>query len=176
MAKAAEAAAVESQEEQKKKDEEEQEAGKARNYTPVSSFLAQRAVDPEGNPRKAGQIAARSLADIVGNDKIFSEIHSNFVSLLHHLGALYGGLLLSDTSAVCRPTVQGDGMDSRERPPSVHTASLKAKDIDKLREQDATPRPKSVDTTTMKMSTGNPPTAQCAPIAIDQPGQQQVVA
>ncbi len=175
MAKAIEAAAVKSQEEQKRKDEEEQDAGQARNYTPVSSFLAQRAVDPEGNPRKAGQIAARSLADIVGNDKIFSEIHSHFVSLLHHLGALYGGLPLSETRAVCQTTVQEDGLDARARPQSVHTAILKAKDIDKLRDQDVTPRPKSVDAATTKMATGNPSANQCAPIAIDQPGQQQVV-
>lgn len=175
MAKAIEAAAIESQEEQKKKDEEQQEAGKARNYTPVSSFLAQRTVDPDGNPRKAGQIAARSLADIVGDDRIFSEIHSYFVSLLHHLGVLYGGLPISVTSAVCQTTVQEDGLGSTAGPQSVHTDIVKARDIDKLREQDATPRPKPLDAFTTKIATGNPSAAQCAPIAIDQPAQQQVV-
>jgi Vesicle coat protein involved in Golgi to plasma membrane transport len=174
MAKAIEAAAIESQEAQKRKDEEQQDTGKARNYTPVSSFLAQRAVDPDGNPRKAGQIAARSLADIVGNDKIFSEIHSYFVSLLHHLGTLYGGLPLSETGSVYQTTVQEDGLESRERPQSVHTAILKPIDIDKLRDQDATPRPKSVDLTITKMTTGNQPPAQCAPLPIDTPPQRQV--
>ncbi|ERF74108.1 hypothetical protein EPUS_06377 [Endocarpon pusillum Z07020] len=172
MAQSIEAAAVESQEAQRKKDEEEQEAGRARNYTPVSSFLVQRAVDPDGNPRKAGQIAARSLADIVGNDKIFSEIHSYFVSLLHHLGALYGGLPLSETNAVCQTTVQEDGLDLRARPQSVHTAGFKTKDVEKLRDQDATPRPNSGDATTTKIS---PSVTQCAPIPIDQPAQRRVV-
>lgn len=177
MAKAIEAAATEAQEEQKRKDEQEPEAGKARNYTPVSSFLALRAVDPDGNPRKAGHIAARSLADIVGNDRIFSEIHSNFVSLLHHLGALYGGLPLSETTAVCQTSVQEDeGLDSRSRPQSVHTQILKAHELEKLRDQDATPRPKAVDLAATKIAAGNPPAAQCAPIAISHPGQQQVVA
>lgn len=176
MAKTIEGAAVESQEQQRRKDEEEQDAGKARNYTPVSSFLAQRASDPEGNPRKAGQIAARSLADIVGNDKIFSEIHSYFVSLLHHLGALYGGLPLSETNPVCQTTVEEDGLGSRAKPQSVHTAVLKAQDIDKLRDQDTTPRPKSMDTNTMKMIIGGKSsTGQCAPIVFDQLNQQEVV-
>jgi Vesicle coat protein involved in Golgi to plasma membrane transport len=175
MAKSIEAAAVESQEEQKRKDEEEQDTGKARNYTPVSSFLAQRAVDPDGHPRKAGQIAARSLADIVGNDRIFSEIHSYFVSLLHHLGALYGGLPLTETNPVCQTTVQEDGLHPRARPQSVHTEILKAKDIDKLRDQDATPRPKSMDAAGTKSASGNQSAAQCAPIALDKPTQQQVV-
>lgn len=175
MAKSIEAAAVESQEAHRKKDEEEQEAGKARNYTPVSSFLVQRAVDPDGNPRKAGQIAARSLADIVGNDKIFSEIHSYFVSLLHHLGALYGGLPISENNAVCQTSVQEDGLDLRARPQSVHTTSLKTKDVEKLRDQDATPRPNSVDATTTKIATCSPSVTQCAPIPIDQPAQRRVV-
>lgn len=175
MAKSIEAAAVESQEAQRKKDEEEQEAGKARNYTPVSSFLVQRAVDPNGNPRKAGQIAARSLADIVGNDKIFSEIHSYFVSLLYHLGTMYGGLPVSGSNADCQTTVQEDGLDSKARPHSVHTASLKTRDIEKLRDQDATPRPRSVDPTTTKMATCSPSVTQCAPIPIDQPTQRQMV-
>lgn len=174
MANAVEAAAVESQEKQKRKDEEEREAGKARNYTPVSSFLAPRAVDPDGNPRKAGQIAARSLADIVGNDKIFSEIHSYFVSLLHHLGALYGGLPLSETSAVCQTTVQEDGLGTRARRQSVHTAVFKAKDIEKLYDQDATPRPKSMDAAIARMVTATQSAAQCAPITIDQANQRQV--
>ena len=176
MAKAVEAAAVESQEEKRRKDEDGQDTSKARNYTPVSSFLAQRVVDPDGHPRKAGQIAARSLADMVGNDRIFSEIHSYFVSLLHHLGALYGGLPLTETSAVCQTTVQEEGLHSRARTQGVHTEILQAKDIDKLRDQDATPRPRSVDTTAAnKTETANPSAAQCAPIAIDKPVQQQVV-
>ena len=177
MAETIEAAALESQEKQRRKDEEEeQEAGKARNYTPVSSFLAQRVVDPDGNPRKAGQIAARSLADIVGSDKIFSEIHSYFVSLLHHLGALYGGLPLSETSAVCQTTVGEDGLDAKARPQSAHTALFKAKDMEKLRDQDATPRPKPMDASLPKITKATPSAAQCAPITIDQPSHRQVVA
>ncbi len=175
MAKAVEAAAVESQKEQKRKDEEEQNTGKARNYTPVSSFLAQRAHDPDGHPRKAGQIAARSLADIVGSERIFSDIHSYFVSLLHRLGALYGGLPLVETSAVCQTTVQEDGLHPMARPQSVHTEILRAKDIDKLRDQDATPRPRMTEAAVTKLAATKSSAAQCAPIAIDKPTQQQVV-
>lgn len=174
MAKSIEARALEAQEEeQKRKDAERQETGNSQNYTPVSSFLAHRTIDPEGNPRKAGQIAARSLADIVGNDRIFSEIHSCFVALLHHLGALYGGLPLSDTSAVCQTTVQEAGLGLQETPQRVHVEILKVADMDKLRDEDATPRPKSIDAT--NTSVANPSTTQCAPIAIDQPSQRQVV-
>lgn len=175
MAKAIEAAAVETQEEQKRKREEEQDTRKARNYTPVSSFLAQRAMDPDGHPRKAGHIAARSLADIAGNERIFSEIHSYFVSLLHHLGALYGGLPLTETGAFCRTTVQEEGLHPRVRQQSLHTEILKAKDIEKLRDQDMTPRPRSVDTTAGKIGPANPSAAQCAPIAIHKPVQQPMV-
>ncbi|WEW60508.1 hypothetical protein PRK78_005995 [Emydomyces testavorans] len=63
----------------------------ARNYTPISSFLTGRTVDPDGQPRRAGQIRARTLAEIVGNEYIFAELHAQFVALLQQLGAMFGG-------------------------------------------------------------------------------------
>ncbi|EAS36527.3 uncharacterized protein CIMG_01881 [Coccidioides immitis RS] len=62
-----------------------------RNYTPISSFLTGRTVDPDGQPRRAGQIRARNLAEIVGNEYIFAELHAQFVALLQQLGAMFGG-------------------------------------------------------------------------------------
>ncbi|KAK2743271.1 hypothetical protein FQN57_004960 [Myotisia sp. PD_48] len=62
----------------------------ARNYTPVSSFLTGRTLDPDGHPRRAGQIRARSLTEIVGNDYIFAELHAQFVALLQQLGTMFG--------------------------------------------------------------------------------------
>ncbi|KKZ59847.1 hypothetical protein EMCG_05376 [[Emmonsia] crescens] len=62
-----------------------------RNYTPISSFLTGRTLDPDGQPRRAGQIRARNLAEIVGNEYIFTELHAQFVALLQQLCAMFGG-------------------------------------------------------------------------------------
>ena len=56
-----------------------------RQYTPVSSFLTSRMVDPDGQHRRPGQIRARNLAEIVGNEYIFAELHAHFVALLQQL-------------------------------------------------------------------------------------------
>jgi hypothetical protein len=78
-----------------------------RNYTPVSSFLTGRTVDPDGQPRRAGQIRARNLAEIVGNEYVFTELHAQFVALLQQLGSMFGGLPISEERFVCS-TVGGD--------------------------------------------------------------------
>ncbi|OAX77579.1 hypothetical protein ACJ72_08121, partial [Emergomyces africanus] len=62
-----------------------------RNYTPISSFLTGRTLDPDGQPRRAGQIRARNLAEIVGDEYIFTELHAQFVALLQQLCAMFGG-------------------------------------------------------------------------------------
>ncbi|PGH18680.1 hypothetical protein AJ80_04428 [Polytolypa hystricis UAMH7299] len=67
-----------------------------RNYTPISSFLTGRTLDPDGQPRRAGQVRARNLAEIVGNEYIFAELHAQFVGLLQQLGGMFGGVRPSD--------------------------------------------------------------------------------
>ncbi|DAA75021.1 TPA_exp: Uncharacterized protein A8136_2119 [Trichophyton benhamiae CBS 112371] len=61
----------------------------ARAYTPISSFLTGRALDPDGLPRRAGQVRARNLIEIVGNEYIFAELHAQFVALLQQLSAMF---------------------------------------------------------------------------------------
>ncbi|KAF3490929.1 uncharacterized protein GIQ15_00446 [Arthroderma uncinatum] len=63
--------------------------GGGRNYTPISSFLTGRALDPDGQPRRAGQVRARNLIEIVGNEYIFAELHAQFVALLQQLSAMF---------------------------------------------------------------------------------------
>ena len=95
MAKGIEDMAARKQDEERRKEEEELSKGK-RNYTPVSSFLTQRQIDPDGTPRRAGQTTPRSLADIVGEENIFAILHKYFVALLKCLGERFGGLPLAD--------------------------------------------------------------------------------
>ncbi|EFQ97514.1 hypothetical protein MGYG_00555 [Nannizzia gypsea CBS 118893] len=61
----------------------------SRGYTPISSFLTGRALDPDGQPRRAGQVRARNLIEIVGNEYIFAELHAQFVALLQQLSAMF---------------------------------------------------------------------------------------
>ncbi|EGE84311.1 hypothetical protein BDBG_00468 [Blastomyces gilchristii SLH14081] len=72
-----------------------------RNYTPISSFLTGRTLDPDGQPRRAGQIRARNLAEIVENEYIFTELHAQFVALLQQLCAMFGGPRIPDDRSVC---------------------------------------------------------------------------
>ena len=99
MAKGIEQAAQKHQDEQEKKGQEDSKTGK-RNYTPVSSFLTQRAMDPDGQPRRMGQTSPRSLAEIVGDENIFAVLHQYFVALLRCLGDRFGGLPLAEKPSV----------------------------------------------------------------------------
>lgn len=111
------------QEEEKRREEQSQGSHKigGRDYTPVSSFLTGRTVDPDGQPRRAGQIRARNLAEIVGNEMIFAELHAQFVALLQQLGSMFGGMPISDERFVCS-TVAGDEEDgtSSRRPSAAN--------------------------------------------------------
>lgn len=60
---------------------------------PISSFLTQRTMDPDGFPRRGGAtMRPRGLAEMVGNDLFFAELHRSFVALLQGLGRQLGGL------------------------------------------------------------------------------------
>ncbi|KAI9768421.1 MAG: hypothetical protein M1835_006869 [Candelina submexicana] len=69
-----------------------------RDITPVSSFLSGRTVDPDGYPRRAGDIRAKGLAEIVGREDLFVDIHRHFVKLLSHLAREHGGYALREDS------------------------------------------------------------------------------
>ncbi|KAI9685277.1 MAG: hypothetical protein M1822_004650 [Bathelium mastoideum] len=62
-----------------------------RNITPVSSFLVAKKVDPDGYPRGSSEaMSAKSLAEIVGDENIFLELHGAFVKLLASLTREFG--------------------------------------------------------------------------------------
>lgn len=57
-----------------------------RNITPVSSFLSAKKVDPDGYPRVSREVMrAKGLAEIVGKENIFVELHVRFCMLLSTL-------------------------------------------------------------------------------------------
>ncbi|EEA20709.1 hypothetical protein TMatcc_000698 [Talaromyces marneffei ATCC 18224] len=89
------------------------------NYLPISSFLTGRTLDANGNPRRAGQIRARNLAEIVGNEYIFAELHAQFVTLLQQLGNMFGGVPISDERFVCSTVSSSESAMSQSRRTSV---------------------------------------------------------
>ncbi|PGG95117.1 hypothetical protein AJ79_10248 [Helicocarpus griseus UAMH5409] len=94
-----------------------------RNYTPISSFLTGRTLDPDGQPRRAGQIRARNLAEIVGNEYIFAELHAQFVALLQQLCSMFGGPRIPDDRSVSSSFEEGSTFSRRQ---SVSTDTVKA--------------------------------------------------
>ena len=68
--------------------------GERSGFTPVSSFLTGRTMDPDGYPRRNGttKVRAKGLAEMVGNDLVFAELHADFVALLQALGRHFGGM------------------------------------------------------------------------------------
>ena len=83
---------------QREKIDKEVSSGKGggKNQQPRHSFLTQRSVDPDGYPRngRGGSTTgrARGLAEILGDDLVFAELHRGFVGLLQVLGRRYGGI------------------------------------------------------------------------------------
>ena len=59
--------------------------GGSRESTPVSSFLSGRSIDPDGHARRS-EVRAKGLAELVGKDDVFVEMHAAFVHLLAQLG------------------------------------------------------------------------------------------
>jgi hypothetical protein len=97
------------QEDEKTRDEQNNPGRQpGRQYPPVSSFLTGRGMDPAGR-RAAGQIRARNLAEIVGNEYIFTELHAHFVALLQQLGSMFGGIPLNEERFVCSTVGDEEG-------------------------------------------------------------------
>jgi hypothetical protein len=203
MAKGIEAAAQRHLEEQRQKAEEEAqlaESRSSRNYTPVSSFLTARTVDPDGHPRRAGQATPRSLAEIVGDENIFAYLHQYFVAILRCLGDRFGGLPLAGKPSVYQSL-------SDELPRFAKTSAVENRgqpislgQLESLRDEDTTPTPHmpaTVQTQTWLQMSSAPITAsrehddlevaktranqafklnpQCAPLAVSETAQRQVV-
>ncbi|KAL4881065.1 vesicle coat protein [Aspergillus karnatakaensis] len=118
-------AAEKYQEEDKRREEQNNVTNQARNrqYTPVSSFLTGRAVDPD--VRRPGHTRARNLTDIVGNPYLFAEIHGSFVALLQQLGSMFGSPPISEERFICSTVSEEDEMNPRR---SVSLASGKEKE------------------------------------------------
>lgn len=144
MAKGIEAAAQRHLEEQRQKAEEEAqlaESRSSRNYTPVSSFLTARTVDPDGHPRRGGHATPRSLAEIVGDENIFAYLHQYFVAILRCLGDRFGGLPLAGKPSIYQSV-------SDELPRFAKTSAVQNRgqstslgQLESLRDEDTTPTP-----------------------------------
>ncbi|CAL5870280.1 uncharacterized protein PFLUO_LOCUS4515 [Penicillium psychrofluorescens] len=117
------------QEEEKRREEQNSPGNNpvARQYTPVSSFLTGRAMDLAGQPRRLGQIRARNLAEIVGNEYIFAEIHAHFVALLQQLGTMFGGVPISEERFVCSTLGDEENTTTSTQEPSVVLAPDQSK-------------------------------------------------
>jgi Vesicle coat protein involved in Golgi to plasma membrane transport len=172
MARGIEEAAQRSQDAQKQKQEEQRQTDKNRNYTPISSFLTQRTVDPDGFPRRAGQVSPRSLAEIVGDEHIFALLHQYFVAILRCLGDRFGGLPFSD-QAVYQTTINDPA------PTKVHTrlvdGSANPRDCKRSTKCHGT---KEVEDAVAKLKLSAPSMTtpvQCGPLSADQPGGPQVM-
>jgi hypothetical protein len=57
-----------------------------RNLSDVSSFLSAKKVDPDGYPRVSREVMrAKGLAEIVGKENFFVELHARFCMILAQL-------------------------------------------------------------------------------------------
>ncbi|KAJ5574177.1 Folliculin [Penicillium hispanicum] len=140
------------QEEEKRREEKNSPSVKpgGRQYTPVSSFLTGRAMDPAGQPRRLGQIRARNLAEIVGNEYIFAELHAHFVALLQQLGSMFGGVPISEDRFVCSTVSEAESSgapqpvlvsQSSERSNRQSVSTYDGNDIDLAKLDIAGPKP-----------------------------------
>ena len=61
--------------------------------TPITSFLTGRPLEPDGYPRRGvANVRANGIAELVGNENFFCELHMMFVGILSELGKLLGGM------------------------------------------------------------------------------------
>ncbi|KAL2816804.1 vesicle coat protein [Aspergillus cavernicola] len=146
-------AAEKFQEDEKRREEQNNVANRSstRQYTPVSSFLTGRAVDPDGQPRRPGQVRARNLTDIVGNPYVFAEIHGSFVALLQQLGSMFGAAPISEERFICS-TVHEEGEMNPRRSISLSAGKEKAKDHSAQKHDDG-----DLDLSTLSLSSGPKP-------------------
>ena len=134
-------------------------------------FLTQRAVDPDGFPRRAGQTSPRSLADIIGDEKIFAILHQFFVALLRCLGERFGGMPLASQNALYHTSVD------ETAPADVNTQPTNEQ---KSQQEHAAPTANNVrsdmDVALAKLKISSPSLtpAGCGPIPADKSSGHQV--
>ena len=79
---------------------EDKSPSERNHITPISSFLTQRTMDPDGFPRRGVlSVRANGLVELVDNDNFFCELHVTFVSVLRELGGAFGGLRIQPVEA-----------------------------------------------------------------------------
>ena len=185
MAQAIEQAAQHHQKEQKRKEENEKENCKNRNYTPVSSFLTQRTCDPDGHPRRTGQFTPQSLADIVGDENIFTVLHQYFVAVLRHLGDRFGGLSLAEKPSLYQTLAEDQGIEHHY----LASAQVHSDMVDQLAQSriddNKTPTPTTattpanhgdeIDVAKTRIANTLNRNAQCAPLSNGVSAQRQVL-
>ena len=189
MAQAIEQAAQHHQSEQKRKEENQKENGKNRNYTPVSSFLTQRTCDPDGHPRRTGQFTPQSLAEIVGDEHIFTVLHQYFVAVLRHLGDRFGGLPLGEKPSVYQTLANDQGIEHQDLS-SAHVHADMVEQLAKARiDDDKTPTPApppstatapvnygdEIDVAKTRIANSSHQNSQCAPLTNGVSAQRQVL-
>lgn len=82
---------------------------------PISSFLTQRTMDPDGFPRRGGTtMRPRGLAEMVGNDLFFAELHRSFVALLQCLGRQFGGVAVEPVIAESQMEEDNENVHNEE--------------------------------------------------------------
>ena len=154
-----------------------------RDYTPVSSFLTQRVTDPDGHPRGTRSVPPRSLADIVGDEHIFTYLHQYFVAVLRCLGDRFGGMPLADapSGAVFQTMADEEGFKEGKLPSRLH-----AEIVDELAKQrldnDATPTPwdkgkekDEIDEAKLRINRSTKRESKCMPVVVNVEATRQVV-
>ena len=137
------------QEQERLQEERAEEIGNQnRKYTPISSFLTQRVVDPDGYARRFGQTVPRSLAEITGNPKIFAQIHAEFCLTLCILGKRLK-MLPKNQSLTYETLISNDegrhrafrSQIDRRNSNGLGLKVVQTAEVDNLRDHDVTPTP-----------------------------------
>jgi hypothetical protein len=93
-----------------KKVKEEDERSDKELVTPISSFLTQRNLDPDGFPRRGvANVKANNIADLVDNSNFFCELHMMFVGMLQELGKILGGMKIRPGPSDTLVSTSNDG-------------------------------------------------------------------
>lgn len=91
-----------------------------RESVPVSSFLSGRSIDPDGYPRRP-DVRAKGLAELVGKEDVFVDMHAAFVHLLAQLGRNLGGWPMG---MIVDGGIRGDVGETSTNPTTTNTKSV----------------------------------------------------
>ena len=139
------------------------------SYTPVSSFLTQRAVEPDGMMRRGKETVPRSLAEIVGDETIFAILHKYFVALLHCLGDRFGGVPVAGAESVYQTVADADGLESTKPPARMHNERVQPSHSIQSRANGSSTKSRPSADSTEQKKTRSPQKAQVRPAASTDP-------